>query len=319
MERLDKNSDPPNISVVIPTFNSEGFLDLIVRRVLDALNKLDFSYELILVDDGSTDNTWKILAGLSAVNHGILGIRLKRNCGQHSATMCGIRHASGNTIVTLDDDLQHDPDLIHLLLEPVLDLDFEAAFAVFPKKSASFTRKCGSTLIQRIYRWVGHVDKDTRVSSFRSMSRSVADSVSKSNIVDPVINVEIVRVATRIKNVNLPHHDSVRKRSGYSVRQILQLTHRIIFNYSLMPLKFVSRTMAFSALLLAVFAGSVVLKVWLEGSSVPGWASQIVITTAITVPIVFTLAVIAEYLALLVAQSRSENSAATVQEYALPT
>ena len=111
-------SDPTrsSISVVVPVYNSELTLSELVKRLQPALAALAREYELVLVNDGSRDQSWKVVQELTRAFPWVRGINLMRNYGQHNALLCGIRAARFDILVTMDDDLQHPPEEIHKLL-----------------------------------------------------------------------------------------------------------------------------------------------------------------------------------------------------------
>ena len=113
------NSTQNNISVVIPVYNSEDTLDELISRLNQVLPAISQMYETILVNDGSSDQSWNTITRLSQDQPGVRGINLMRNYGQHNALLCGVRAAQYEIIVTLDDDLQHPPEEIPKLLPPL--------------------------------------------------------------------------------------------------------------------------------------------------------------------------------------------------------
>jgi glycosyltransferase involved in cell wall biosynthesis len=106
VEQLEEKSQ---ISVIVPVFNSGDSLDALVKRLESVLQAGGYRYELILVNDGSRDNSWQVIADLSQKYAGVRGINLMRNYGQHNALLCGLREAKFPVSVTMDDDLQHPP------------------------------------------------------------------------------------------------------------------------------------------------------------------------------------------------------------------
>ena len=110
-----------SISVIVPVYNGQLTLPDLVRRVERVLTVLAREYELVLVNDGSRDQSWMIIQGLAAENSRVRGINLMRNYGQHNALLCGIRAARCETIVTLDDDLQHAPEDMPKLIAKLED------------------------------------------------------------------------------------------------------------------------------------------------------------------------------------------------------
>src|SRR5512140_1731052 len=108
--------EPGGISVVVPVYNSEGSLPLLVGRLEPVLKKLALPYELIFVDDASRDRSWAVVQKLAAEHSWVIGIGLMRNYGQHNALLCGIRAARYGTCITMDDDLQNPPEEVPKLL-----------------------------------------------------------------------------------------------------------------------------------------------------------------------------------------------------------
>ncbi len=106
----------PNISVVIPVFNSESILPILVARLVEALRSICTNYEILLINDGSQDKSWNSIQKLTDENKQVRGVNLRRNYGQHNALLCGIRLAQYDVIITMDDDLQHPPEEIHKLV-----------------------------------------------------------------------------------------------------------------------------------------------------------------------------------------------------------
>ena len=98
------------VSVVVPVYRSARMLETLISRLDLAMRTAGIDWELICVDDSSPDDSWEVLCGLSTSYPQLRCIQLMRNFGQHNALMCGFRHVSGNLIVTIDDDLQHQPE-----------------------------------------------------------------------------------------------------------------------------------------------------------------------------------------------------------------
>jgi glycosyltransferase involved in cell wall biosynthesis len=109
--------DKPNCSIVVPVYNSEESLPMLISRIEKVMSEIANQYELILVNDGSRDNSWDVILGLTSKYSWIHAISLMRNSGQHNALLCGIRAAKYEITITLDDDLQQPPEEIHRLLE----------------------------------------------------------------------------------------------------------------------------------------------------------------------------------------------------------
>src|SRR5690554_2387572 len=103
-------------SVVVPVFNSQESLPLLAERLASTLPDLFEAYELILVNDSSRDNSWPVICQLVEQYTWVRGINLMRNYGQHNALLCGIRSAKYELVITMDDDLQHPPEELHIMI-----------------------------------------------------------------------------------------------------------------------------------------------------------------------------------------------------------
>ncbi len=116
-----------SLSIVIPVYMAENIVSELVKRITQAVNSITENYEIILVDDGSLDKSWKKIQENCNLDNRLNGIRLSKNYGQHNALLCGIRQAKYDLIVTLDDDLQNPPEEISKLLEK-LDQGYDVVY-----------------------------------------------------------------------------------------------------------------------------------------------------------------------------------------------
>ena len=134
-----------NISVIIPVYNSEQTLAALVQRLHQVLAVEAAEYELVLVNDGSSDQSWDVICELSVTHPWLCGINLMRNYGQHNALLCGIRSARYEIIVTMDDDLQNPPEEIPKLLKK-LDERYDVVYGTPQKEQHGFWRDMASQI-----------------------------------------------------------------------------------------------------------------------------------------------------------------------------
>ena len=106
-----------SLSIVIPVFNSQATIEEVVVRTVQVMNSEKLSYEVILIDDASSDDSWEKIEALARENKNIIGLQLLKNSGQHSANLCGFRHSKNEIIITIDDDLQNPPEEIPKLVK----------------------------------------------------------------------------------------------------------------------------------------------------------------------------------------------------------
>ena len=110
------SSVPPHLSIVVPLYNEEASVEVLLSQLLETCQEFEFSYEIIFVDDGSTDSTWEVIERLKNTSSHLKAIKFRRNYGQTNAMVAGFEHASGKIIVSMDGDLQNDPSDIPRLL-----------------------------------------------------------------------------------------------------------------------------------------------------------------------------------------------------------
>lgn len=163
------------ISFVIPVYNNPDCLEEIVAMALNAVSDEHCFAEIIFVNDGSTDQSWNSICQLSEKNRGVVfGIDLMRNSGQHHSTLCGIQRATGDFVITLDDDLVHSPQqgmqLLHFLLNANLDL----AYGISEKRQYGLGRSLGRYLL-----FLGSSIGTKRIAgaSFRAMTATLAKQI----------------------------------------------------------------------------------------------------------------------------------------------
>ena len=143
-----------DLSVVIPVYRSESTLVRLVDRLLPVLEATGRRHEIIFVEDGSPDDSWAVLGRLQAAHPDrIAAIQLMRNYGQHNALMCGLRHARGRLVVTMDDDLQNPPEEIPKLLEAIEARNLDLVYGDYAsRKKHDGWRNLGSSLVNAFYR-----------------------------------------------------------------------------------------------------------------------------------------------------------------------
>ena len=287
-------ADAPEYSVVIPVFNSVGTVGETTDACLRFFRERELRHEVILVDDGSRDGTWQVLAAKAAASSAVVAIRLLRNYGQHTAVYCGLQHSRGRYVVTLDDDLQNPPEEIARLIEPRFQAD--AVFGQYVEKHHPLLRRLGSKIVDRLNVWIFGQPRGLVASNFRLLHRSVVNRMLAYRTRQPYINGLVVLCAARPVNVPVEHRRRMSGKSGYGVLQIAALVGRILFNYSSFPLRVVSiggLVVALGSLLLSTyFAAHAVLV----GSRVPGWASLAVLLSFFNGVSLLLLGMLGEYL-----------------------
>jgi glycosyltransferase involved in cell wall biosynthesis len=281
-------------SVVIPVFNSEPLVGTTIERTVAFFESQGFAYEIVLVNDGSTDRSWDVLCDAVERHAHVRAINLLRNYGQHNANLCGLRHATGDYVITMDDDLQNPPEeIIHLINEAMTGPD--VVFGKFRRKQAASHRTLGSKAIGLVNRRIFGQPHDLTVSNFRILRRDVVDRICESRTAFPYITGQALLYSNRQTNVEVEHAPRAVGKSTYSTIRIAKLVLRILFSYSLFPLR-LSALVGFviSALSFAIGAAFLIHH-FIDGSTVQGWTSLIVLMSFFNGVIIMMLSMLGEY------------------------
>lgn len=260
-----------DISVVVPCFRGESSLPELCSRLIRTLETREASFEIVLVDDSARPSLWAVIEGLAQSDARIVGVRLMRNFGQHNATVCGFRHARGQWVVTLDEDLQNPPEEIVTLLARAEETDADVVYGLPRVRQGPGWRSLASRLIMVIPRKVMRVTFD--ISAFRLISGRVAAEVARSERHDIILDIYLSWVTDRITATEVRHDHPDGLRSSYTLSRLLTVFFNLLFNYATFPLRLASIG-GFLLSMLSAIAGGVVLFSRITGAiTVPGWAS----------------------------------------------
>jgi undecaprenyl-phosphate 4-deoxy-4-formamido-L-arabinose transferase len=283
------------LSVVVPVYRSAGTLVQLTDRIRATMARLGCRGEMILVDDGSPDDSWQVLCRLQEADpEGVTAIQLMRNFGQHNALMCGFRHARGRLIVTLDDDLQHPPEEIAKLLAALSEQELDLVYGCPLRKKHRFWRNAGSTVVTSFYRLAFR--SAITITSFRAMRRQLVESILSYSKSFTFIDGLLAWNTQRIGQVAVEHHPRANGRSGYSLAKLLLLAFNLFTNFSLLPLQLVSGCGLFAAGS-GFLAGVYYLALYFfHNITVPGYASIIIAVLVLGGMQLLALGILGEYM-----------------------
>lgn len=291
-------------SVVIPVFNSEAIIGSTIDRTVEFFTRQGWAYELILVNDGSTDRSWQVLREKAAENPRVKAFDLLHNYGQHTALFCGLNRSKGDYVITMDDDLQNPPEeIIHLVTKAQEGHDL--VFGRFRQKQHAGYRRLGTRLINTMNQHIFDKPKDLTLSNFRIIRRDVVDRMCAYKTSYPYIPGLALMFSNNPANTWVEHHSRPVGKSNYNLYKILELVMRIVFNYSSLPLRVVNFTGIFVAGLSFVLGVFYLARAIIVGISVPGWATLIVLLSFLNGLILLMLGMLGEYIVRLLSQVSS--------------
>jgi glycosyltransferase involved in cell wall biosynthesis len=230
MDEKDKNL---KISIVVPFYNEEDNIEELYEKLTHVLNDLDVSYELIFIDDGSTDRTHDILMGLFDSDKTVKVIILRKNFGQTAALQAGFDHAKGEVIITMDGDLQHDPGDIPKLLAP-LEEGFDIVSGWRKERKDHFLlRRFPSWVANRIMRFLSGVKIHDFGTTFKAYQRGVLEGLRLYGELHRFIPALISRTGVKITEVPIKNVVRQKGKSKYGLSRV----RRVLFD--LMTVKFI--------------------------------------------------------------------------------
>ena len=283
------------LSIVVPVYNSASTLGSLLERLTQTIAAITQSYEIILVDDGSRDDSWAAIQNLR-VNYSdhLVAIQLMRNYGQHNALMCGLGVARGEFVVTMDDDLQNPPEEIPKLLAHIKQHGLDLVYGCPSKRNHAAWRNLGSTIVWHFYRTVFR--NPVTPTPFRIMRQQMAQSVMFYDLNFTYLDGLLAWCTSRIAGIEVEHIARAQGRSGYSLGKLLGLALNLYTNFSLIPLQIVSGVgfvTATSGFLVGLFY---LVQFFASNIAVPGFASTIIAVLILGGAQLLALGVIGEYL-----------------------
>jgi undecaprenyl-phosphate 4-deoxy-4-formamido-L-arabinose transferase len=285
-----------HVTVVVPVYNSAATLPALVERLHPVLQSLSPAYETIFVDDGSRDGSWTVIRELAAAHAWVRGVRLMRNYGQHNATLCGIREAKGDVVVTLDDDLQHPPEEIPTLLA-ALDSGFDVVYGSPLSEAHGFWRDIASQVTKLALQSALGATTARQVSGFRALRTSVRGAFADFRGAFVSIDVLLTWSTTRFTAVRVPHDTRRSGESNYTFFKLIAHALNMMTGFSALPLQAAS-VLGFTAMLFGlVLLGLVLGRYLMHGINVPGFTFLASVICIFSGTQLFALGVMGEYLA----------------------
>jgi glycosyltransferase involved in cell wall biosynthesis len=284
------------ISVVVPVYNSELILPELVKRLEPALTSLSGQFEVVLVNDGSRDQSWKMIQELSRSFPWVRGINLMRNYGQHNALLCGIRAARFETTITMDDDLQHPPEEIHKLVAK-LEEGYEVVYGFPEHEQHGLLRDVASGLTKLALQRSMGAETARHISAFRAFRTQARDAFASYH--SPFVSIDVVLTwaTTRFVAIQVRHDPRRAGISNYTFGMLFRHAMNMMTGFSTLPLQ-LANLMGF---LCTAFGGVIFLFVvgrfFLYGTSVQGFTFLASIIAIFSGAQLLALGIIGEYLA----------------------
>jgi glycosyltransferase involved in cell wall biosynthesis len=285
-----------SVSVVIPVYNGAATLGELTERLEGVFAGQAGAVEIVLVNDGSRDRSWEVIAGLAARHPRVRGLNLMRNYGQHNALLCGIRAATGEVVVTMDDDLQHPPEEVPRLLA-ALTPEIDVVYGAPQREQHGLLRDFASRATKLALSGAMEASIAGRVGAFRAFRTVLREAFAQ--YASPYVSIDVLLTwgTTRFAAVSVRHDPRRAGASSYTFRLLARHALNMVTGYSVGPLRLAS-IIGFAATLLGLgVLVYVVGRYLLQGTSVPGFPFLASVIAIFSGAQLFTLGILGEYLA----------------------
>ena len=284
------------ISFVVPVYRSAESLPELHRRISAVFGDGEQDLEILFVEDCGGDDSWSVIQRLAAADSSVRGFRMSRNYGQHNALLCGIREARGETIVTLDDDLQHPPEEIPKLVAK-LDEGYDVVYGPPEREQHGLLRDLASQITKLALEGAMGAANARQVSALRAFRTRLRDAFAEYR--SPTVNIDVLLTWATISfsAVRVRHEARKYGQSGYTPRKLVRHALNMMTGFSTRPLQLAS-LMGFGFALFGLAILAYVLVRWLlQGSAVPGFAFLASIIAIFSGAQLMASGIIGEYLA----------------------
>lgn len=282
-------------SFVIPCYNSANSIGLVVDEIKETMKNIDSSFEIILVNDNSTDNTKEVIFSLAKKNKKVKAISFPKNFGQHAALLAGYRHVTGQYVISLDDDGQTPASQVDRLINK-LNEGYDVVYARYKSLKESTFRRLGSSLNNLMAIHLLGKEKDLYLSSFFIAKRYVIDEIVKYHNPFTYVAGLVLRTTAKIANVDIDHRERLNGKSGYSINKLIHLWLNGFTAFSIKPLRIgsiIGFIISIIGFIVCIYA--LLNKIYNPMATV-GWASTIGLMSIIGGSILAMLGLIGEYL-----------------------
>lgn len=285
----------PELSVVVPVYNEEEVLPLLVHRLRPVLDQLDGPYEVVAVDDGSTDDSAIILQRIRREWPQLRVIRLRANAGHQAAISAGLARARGDYIVTIDADLQDPPEVVAEMLALAHSADVDVVYGVREDRSTdtAFKRSTARAFYATM-KAVSGTNAPPDAGDFRLMSRATVDAVNALPEHHRVLRLVVPALGFPSARVAYSREERAAGHSKYPLTKMIKLSIDSLTSHSMAPL----RLATWCGLLGGVFSLLILVyafvSVWM-GRAVSGWASTVVTVSAVGAIQLLCLGLLGEY------------------------
>lgn len=294
------------LSVIAPMFNEEAVIELYLEKTIDVLNSHFADYELILVDDGSTDHTVSRCLSYIKANKKIRLLSFSRNYGHEIASTAGLDHATGDCVILMDADLQHPPELIPDMVQKAGEGFDVVCAARTNREHESWFKKTTANLFYHLSSKMTGFELQADTGNFRLINRNVVDSLKKMKESNRHLVMMFAYVGFKTASISYHCPPRAAGKTKYNLHKLIVLSLDSIVGFSSRPLRIMSCFSVFISIIMMLYAGFILLeKLFSHQHLADGIASVIFLTSGLFSVLFLFLAIISEYIGRILIETKN--------------
>lgn len=283
-------------SIVIPIFNGELTIEKLVTEIISYFSKTKSSFQIILVFDWGKDNSWsKIELLRKRYPNTVKSIKLTRNFGQHNALIAGIKHSEGNFIITMDEDLQHNPSDIEKLIKKQKENDYDLIYGKYTELKHSFFRNITSKTLKKLLK-ISIPELHSDYSAFRLIKKSVAKETIRMNNSYTFLDGYLSWITTNVESTMVIHNNRIDGESSYTLKKLINHSINIFVTFSNFPIRLLTFSSILILILSSLFSIYLIVRKIIFDDFIDGYVSFMVVLGFGFGLVLFSLGIIGEYI-----------------------
>ncbi|NHN25608.1 glycosyltransferase family 2 protein [Flavobacterium jejuense] len=283
------------ISIIVPVYNSESFLHLLIEAIHVEKIKNNWDIEVVLIDDGSKDLSFNKINELASVYKYIKGIKLSRNFGHQIAVKTGLTYCKGEYVAIIDDDLQDPPSLLPMFFS-YLDSGYDVAYGVRKKRKESFIKKLSYSTFYKILKKISNTEIQIDSGDFCVMNKKVVKNMLKLQEKNPFLRGIRAWIGFKQIGVEYERQARIEGESGYTIKKLFKIAKDGIFSFSNFPIRLITILGSIGLAFAIIFSGYILFEYFINLIPVKGYTSLIIIISFFSSLILICLGIIGEYI-----------------------
>jgi glycosyltransferase involved in cell wall biosynthesis len=284
-----------SITIIVPVYNSFQILPVLLEEIDKERNTHNWNLELILVDDGSKDNSYDKILFLAKTYHFIKGVKLARNFGHQLAVLVGLKHASGDYIAIIDDDLQDPPFLIHQFINKMKE-GYDVAYGIRKKRKENFLKRISYHLFYRFLNKISNINIPLDTGDFCVMKKQVVEEMLRFN--EKNVYLRGIRAWVGFNQIGIEYERNAREmgESGYSLKKLFKIAKDGVFSFSNVPLRLITIIGQFGLLAAITYTTYIIFMYLVNNIPVKGFSTITILISFFSSLILICLGIIGEYI-----------------------